>query len=95
MPPTITIDPSAMPAGAELSTGYFQLSSGQAAGEQQADVVLIDTSSYTCTSTSPDPTAHPPAPANPTAWGCCTAVRARPGRKQPQGCTATPAPVDG
>jgi len=54
--PTITIDPSAMPAGAELSIGYFQLSSG----EQQANVVLIDTSSYTCTSTPPDfPT--PPA----------------------------------
>ena len=48
--PTITIDPSAMPAGAELSVGYFQLSSG----EQQANVVLIDTSSYTCTSTPPD-----------------------------------------
>lgn len=48
--PTITIDPSAMPAGAELSVGYFQLSSG----EQQADVVLIDTNSYTCTSTPPD-----------------------------------------
>ena len=48
--PTITIDPSAMPAGAELSIGYFQLSPG----EQQANVVLIDTSSYTCTSTPPD-----------------------------------------
>jgi hypothetical protein len=48
--PTITIDPAAMPAGAELSVGYFQLPSG----EQQADVVLIDTSSYTCTSTPPD-----------------------------------------
>jgi hypothetical protein len=48
--PTITIDPSAMPAGAELSVGYFQLNSG----EQQANVVLIDTSSYTCTSTPPD-----------------------------------------
>lgn len=48
--PTITIDPAAMPAGAELSVGYFQLSSG----EQQANVVLIDTSSYTCTSTPPD-----------------------------------------
>jgi len=53
--PTITIDPSAMPAGAELSVGYFQLSSG----EQQADVVLIDTSSYTCTSTPPDPNGPP------------------------------------
>jgi hypothetical protein len=57
--PTITIDPSAMPAGAELSVGYFQLSSGEAAGEQQADVVLIDTSSYTCTSTPPDPNGPP------------------------------------
>ena len=54
--PTITIDPSAMPAGAELSIGYFQLSSG----EQQANVVLIDTSSYTCTSTPPG-FSSPPA----------------------------------
>jgi hypothetical protein len=53
--PTITIDPAAMPAGAELSVGYFRLSSG----EQQADVVLIDTSSYTCTSTPPDPNGPP------------------------------------
>ncbi len=57
--PTITIDPSAMPAGAELSVGYFQLSSGEAAGQQQADVVLIDTSSNTCTSTPPDPNGPP------------------------------------
>jgi hypothetical protein len=57
--PTITIDPSAMPAGAELSVGYFQLSSGEDAGEQQADVVLIDTSSNTCTSTPPDPNSPP------------------------------------
>ncbi|MGH3845317.1 MAG: hypothetical protein ACRDS0_28390 [Pseudonocardiaceae bacterium] len=48
--PTITIDPSAMPAGAELSFGYFQLPSG----EQQADFVLINSNSYTCTSTPPD-----------------------------------------
>ena len=57
--PTITIDPSAMPAGAELSIGYFQLSSGEYAGSQQADVVLIDTSSYTCSSTPPDPNGPP------------------------------------
>jgi hypothetical protein len=57
--PTITIDPAAMPAGAELSVGYFQLSSGPAAGEQLADVVLIDTGSYTCTSTPPDPSGPP------------------------------------
>lgn len=48
--PTITIDPAAMPAGTELSLGYFQLPSG----EQQANFVLIDTSSYTCSSTPPD-----------------------------------------
>jgi hypothetical protein len=53
--PTITIDPSAMPAGTELSFGYFRLPSGQ----QQADVVLIDTSSYTCSSTPPDPNGLP------------------------------------
>ena len=57
--PTITIDPAAMPAGTELSVGYFQLSSGTYSGEQQADVVLIDTSSYTCTSTPPDPNGPP------------------------------------
>jgi len=46
--PTLTINPAAMPAGTELSFGYFKLSAGQetAAG-------LIDTSSYTCTSTAP------------------------------------------
>lgn len=53
--PTITIDPSAMPAGAELSFGYFQLSTG----EQQADVVLMNSDSYTCTSTPPDPNGPP------------------------------------
>ncbi len=52
---TITIDPSAMPAGAELSVGYFRLPSG----EQQADVVLIDSNSSTCTSTPPDPNGPP------------------------------------
>ena len=53
--PTMTIDPAAMPAGTELSVGSFQLSSG----EQQADFVLIDTSSYTCSSTPPDPNSLP------------------------------------
>jgi hypothetical protein len=53
--PTITIDPAAMPAGAELSVGYFKLPSG----EQQADAVLIDSNSYTCTSTPPDPNGPP------------------------------------
>jgi hypothetical protein len=45
---TMTVNPAAMPAGTELSFGYFRLSWGQetAAG-------LIDTSSYTCTSTAP------------------------------------------
>jgi hypothetical protein len=53
--PTITIDPAAMPAGTELSVGDFQLSPG----EQQADFVLIDTSSYTCSSTPPGPNGLP------------------------------------
>ena len=53
--PTITIHRAAMPAGTELSVGDFQLSSG----EQQADFVLIDTSSYTCSSTPPDPNGLP------------------------------------
>jgi hypothetical protein len=57
--PTLTIDPAAMPAGTELSIGYFQLSSGTYAGEQQADMVLIDTGSHTCTSTPPDPNSLP------------------------------------
>jgi hypothetical protein len=53
--PTITIDPSAIPAGTELSVGDFQLPSG----EQQADFVLIDTSSYSCSNTPPDPNGLP------------------------------------
>ena len=57
--PTITIDPAAMPAGTELSVGDFQLSSGEFSGQQQADFVLIDTSSYTCSSTPPDPNGLP------------------------------------
>jgi hypothetical protein len=55
----MTIDPAAMPAGTELSVGNFQLSSGEYAGQQQADFVLIDTSSYTCSSTPPDPNGLP------------------------------------
>jgi hypothetical protein len=57
--PTITINPAAMPAGTELSIGNFQLSSGEYAGQQQADFVLIDTSSYTCSSTPLDPNGLP------------------------------------
>jgi hypothetical protein len=57
--PTITINPAAMPAGTELSIGNFQLNSGEYAGQQQADFVLIDTSSYTCSSTPPDPNGLP------------------------------------
>ena len=47
--PTVTIDPSAMPSGTELSIGDFQL----ADGGQQANAVLMNTSSYTCTNTPP------------------------------------------
>jgi hypothetical protein len=48
--PTITFDPSAIPAGAELSFGNFQLASGQ----QQADMALIDTSASSCSSNPAD-----------------------------------------
>ncbi len=46
---SITIDPTAMPAGAELSFGNFQL----AGGAEQAYMALINTNSYTCSSTPP------------------------------------------
>lgn len=46
--PTLTINPSAMPAGTELSFGNFQL-----ATSQQTSFTLIDTDSHTCTSTAP------------------------------------------
>jgi hypothetical protein len=46
--PTVTFHPSAMPARAELSFGNFQLASSQ-----QTSFTLIDTGSYTCTSTAP------------------------------------------
>jgi hypothetical protein len=46
--PTVTIDPAAMPAGTELSFGNFQL-----ANAQQTSFALLDTGSYTCTSTAP------------------------------------------
>jgi hypothetical protein len=51
--PSLTIDPSQMPSGTELSVGVFQLSTGQFAGEQQADLNLIYTDSYNCTTTPP------------------------------------------
>jgi hypothetical protein len=45
---TMMVNPAAMPAGTELSFGYFRLSWGQ-----ETAAALIDTSSYTCTSTAP------------------------------------------
>ena len=51
-PDTMTINPAAMPAGTELSFGYFKLSSGQETGQETVDT-LINTNSYTCTSTAP------------------------------------------
>ncbi len=53
-PPTITINPAAMPSGTELSFGNFQLSDGAL----QSELALIDTNSYTCTSTSTSPVTH-------------------------------------
>ena len=55
VPPTITFDPAAMPAGTELSFGFFQLTSGG----QQLSFALIETSSYSCTSTPPGPAGPP------------------------------------
>jgi hypothetical protein len=52
-PDTMTINRAAMPAGTELSFGYFRLSPGQ----ETVDT-LINTNSYTCTSTAP--VAAPP-----------------------------------
>jgi hypothetical protein len=45
---TVTFDPSAMPAGTELSFGNFQLAS-----RQETSLALINATSYTCTSTAP------------------------------------------
>jgi hypothetical protein len=52
-PQSMTINPAAMPAGTELSFGNFQVANGE-----QTFFTLIDTDSYTCTSTAP--TAPPP-----------------------------------
>ena len=54
-PPTFTINPAAMPAGTELSFGFFQLASVQGTGHPGEETVLalIDTNSYTCASTPP------------------------------------------
>jgi hypothetical protein len=51
-PNTMTINPAAMPAGTQLSFGYFKLSTGQ-----ETAVTLISTNSYTCSSTAPSPDA--------------------------------------
>lgn len=45
---TVTINPAAMPEGAELSIGIFQLSSGEAVYS-----TLVDASSFTCSDTPP------------------------------------------
>jgi hypothetical protein len=52
----MTIDPSAIPAGTELSIGYFRLPTG----EQQANVALIDVNANTCSSTPPALTSDTP-----------------------------------
>jgi hypothetical protein len=49
----VVINPAAMPAGTELSFGNFRRENGS-----QTSVALIDTRSYTCTTTAP--TAPPP-----------------------------------
>ena len=49
----VTINPKAIPAGTELSFGNFQL-----ANSGKIFLALIDTGSYTCTSTAPNPPPH-------------------------------------
>lgn len=51
---TITIDPSQIPSGAELSVGYFQNVGPADDPQQQANMSLINTNSYTCGGTPPD-----------------------------------------
>ena len=46
------INPAAMPAGTELSFGYFKLSSGQETG-QETVYTLVNINSYTCDRTAP------------------------------------------
>jgi hypothetical protein len=54
-PPTFTINPAAIPAGTELSFGYFQLANAVGTGNpgQESAAALIDANSYTCASTAP------------------------------------------
>jgi hypothetical protein len=58
----ITINPAAIPAGAELSFGYFQLTSSE-----QTNFALIGKSSYTCTAH-----ATPLQPSTIAIWGATT-----------------------
>ena len=51
--PMMTIDPSQIPSGTELSVGYFQDTSASPP-QQQANMSLINTDSYSCSSTAPD-----------------------------------------
>jgi hypothetical protein len=54
-PPTFTINPAAIPAGTELSFGYFQLANalGTSNPGQESAAALIETNSYACASTAP------------------------------------------
>jgi hypothetical protein len=57
---TLTINPAAMPAGTELSFGYFQLPSAQ-----ETAIALIEANSYTCTSAAPTPPSLGPSSQRP------------------------------
>ena len=86
VPPTITFDPAAMPAGTELSFGFFQLTSGL----QQVPFALID-----ATPTRASAPARPSRPTRRLAAGIrrrspgpagalidnVPTVRSRPGRR--------------
>jgi hypothetical protein len=52
---TVTINPAAMPAGTEVSFGNFRYTSNNST---DTAIELIDTNSYTCTSTLPAPPAN-------------------------------------
>ena len=82
-PSTITIDPSQIPAGTELTVGVFHLTSGPAAGEQQANFSLINLQAPT-----PAPAPRPPSHLRPRASDCSTAAPRRQGPDLPEVATA-------
>jgi len=73
--PTVTINPATMPAGTELSVGAFQVSHGY-----DTALALINTNSYTCTST---------APTTPPSSGALLHLRMAPQSQAPSLCPSS------